>query len=443
VTALAAPARAQTSGAYESHMSAGAKLVEEESWAAAEAEFEAAYKADPRAAPLVQMAACARALGRYPQAIAAIERALRDHAATMSVDEKKAAEQTLAEMRAELGAVQVTLAPKEATLRIDGEDLPREALAKPIPLGPGPHRLEARLEGYAPAAQTITIQGAGDIVAVKLGLVPDRGRVTIVAPDERTTIAIDESPVGAGTWSGLLTPGQHVVHVVQPNGLAWAMTITVVAGKAIEARPAQEGQRSAPPSPPAKRGFYVLGAATVFFPIAPSDFSSGTSFGFSGGVRGGYRVAPIFGAELSLEYAHAGASGQGKPSFADTPNASYPMSYSLSSFRAGVHARLMTTGQRMRFVQTFGGGLMVDSISWKADKNVIDRQGASGLDGFGASETGFEVDLNGVLLGLAAQALLGSSGALTLPKHDKFSAETFGGPQFSIGLGLRGGYRLW
>ncbi len=423
-------------------MAAGAKLVEDESWAAAEAEFEAAFKADPRAAPLVQMAACARAMGRYPQAIAALERALRDHAATLSADEKKAAEQTLAEMRAELGAVQVTLAPRDATLRIDGEDLPREALAKPIPLGPGPHRLEARLEGYAPAAQTINIQGAGDIVAVKLGLVPDRGRVTVVAPDERATITVDEVPVGAGTWSGLLTPGQHVLHVVQANGLAWAMTINLVAGKPIEARPAQEGRRSAPPSPPAKRGFYVLRAVTALFPISPSDFT-GTSVGVSGGVRGGYRLASIFGAEISLEYAHAGASGQGKPSFADTPNTSYPMSYSLSSFRVGAHARFMTTGQRVRFVQTFGGGLMFDSISWKADKDAITRQGASGLDGFGASETGFEVDINGVLLGLAAQALLGSSSALTAPKHDKFSAETFGGPQFSIGLGLRGGYRLW
>jgi hypothetical protein len=111
----------------------------------------------------------------------------------------------------------------------------------------------------------------------------------------------------------------------------------------------------------------------------------------------------------------------------------------------GLGLRLMTTGQRVRFVQVLGGGVMYDAIHWTpgAGPGALPRQGAAGADGFGMSETGVEVDVARVLLGLTLQQIVGSHGALTLAQHDKFSADTYGGPQYSLGLGLRGGYRLW
>jgi hypothetical protein len=202
----ALPARADGAG-YEQHMASGKKLLEEESWAAARAEFEAAYAAQPKAAALLQIAACEPALQRWPKAIAAVERALRDHAGTLDEAEKKAAEKELAELRASIGTVQVIVAPGIATLRVDGEDQPAEGPQRVLVLGPGPHRLEARLEGWSPAAQTVTITG-GDSVAIKLGLTPDRGRVTVRAPDAAMAIAVDEDAVGQGTWSGWLPPGR-------------------------------------------------------------------------------------------------------------------------------------------------------------------------------------------------------------------------------------------
>src|SRR5271154_6537757 len=85
-----APARADPPAAYEQHMASGRKLLEDESFTAARAEFEAAYAAAPRAAPLLQIAACERAAQRWPQAIAAVTRALGDHAGTLDEAEKKA-----------------------------------------------------------------------------------------------------------------------------------------------------------------------------------------------------------------------------------------------------------------------------------------------------------------------------------------------------------------
>ncbi len=442
-----APARAAppppVSAVYEQHMASGKKLLDDESWLAARAEFEAAYASQPRAAPLVQIAACEQAVQRWPQAITALERALRDHAGSLDESERKAAEQALAELRAQLGTVEVVIAPAEATLRVDGEDQPSAGPRRSILLGPGPHRLEARLEGWAPAAQTVTVAG-GSAVTIELGLAPDRGRVTVHAPDGATAIAVDESRVGEGEWSGWLPPGPHVVHVYTPGGAAWSMAVEVIAGATIDVRPAQQGSPSAPPEGLRRsaRGPYGLLALTTFVPLPPSGFG-GTAAGFSGGLRLGYRFAGVAGGELSVEYAHASASGDGTPSFVDTPGVVVPLAYSLSSLRAGLGVRLMTTGQRAHFVQVLGGGVMYDSIRWTSGAPGITRQGASGVDGFGVSETGVEVDLAGVLLGVALQQVIGSRGALDLAQHDAFSADTFLGPQYSIGLGLRGGYRLW
>ena len=446
-TGATGPARAEpppgATGRYEQHMASGKKLLEDESWLAAQAEFEAAYAAQPRAAPLVQIAVCAEAVQRWAQAIAALERALRDHAATLDEVEKKAAEQALAELRAQLGTLVVSIAPPDATLRIDGEDQPGTGPRRSIVVGPGQHRVEARLEGWAPAARTIAL-GSGGGATLELALAPDRGRVTVHAPDGANLIAVDESRVGTGEWSGWLPPGPHVVHVYAPQGAAWSMAIEVVAGAAVEVSPAQQGSRSAAPEGPRRpvRGPYGLLALTAFVPLPPTDFV-GTAAGFSGGVRLGYPLTPIVGGELVVEYAHAAATGEGKPAFADTPGGVVPLSYALSSLRAGLGVRLTTTGERARFVQVFSGGVMYDAVRWTPGSPGITRQGASGVDGFGMSETGVELDFSGGLLGLTLQQVIGSRGALELARHDAFAADTFPGPQYALGLGVRGGYRLW
>ena len=358
-------------------MASGAKLLEDESYEAARAEFQAAYAAQPKAAALTSIALCDRALFRYPQAIAALERALRDHGATMSEADRKSAEASIAELRAQIGFVQVILVPSGATLRIDGEDQPKGISQRTIPLAPGSHRLEARLEGYTPAAQTIAL-ASGDTAAMKLRLVP---------------IAVAE--------------------------------------------------RMASLAPAPARGVYALASINVVAPLPPSDFS-GAGFGFSAGARVGYRFAPIAGAELGFEYARVGVGGEGRPSFPakQEQGVTYPLGYTLSSFRIALGARLMTTGERVRFVQTLGGGIAIDSMSWEPSAGPS-RKDAKGVNGFALSETGVEVDFGGALVGLTLQTLLGSSGGLDHDTHDEYSAETYSGPQLSIGLGLRGGYRFW
>jgi hypothetical protein len=370
----ASPARAdEPADPYAQHLASAARLVEEENHAAARAEFEAAYRAQPKPGALLGMALCDKALFRYPQAMATLERVLADPA--LDAAERRTAEEALAEMKALLGFVQVVLVPAGATLRIDGEDQPAGAANRTLPLAAGSHRLEARFPGHAPAAQTITL-ASGETAAVKLRLVP--------------------------------------------------------------------GGDSAVTAPAGARGPYLLAAASVFVPLPPADFS-GTGVGVAVGARVGYRFLSVLGGELGFEYAHVAAAGQGKPSLSDVSGATYKLGYELSCFRFGAHVRLMTPGERVRFVQILGGGVMADSIGWEPGAGTPARQNAKGADGFGISETGFEVDLRGGLIGLTLQQIVGGSGGLEHPRQagEVYATGAYGGPQYAIGLGLRGGYRLW
>jgi hypothetical protein len=370
--AVAPSARADAEG-FKQHMSAGQKLVEDENLAGARAEFEAAYAAQPRAQALLEVAACERAMLRYPQAIAALERALSAHGGDLSEAERGRARAAVEEMRAQLGHVEITLSPAGATLRVDGEDQPQGA--RKIALGPGTHRLEARLAGHAPAAQTISLD-SGETARASLTLKPEAG------------------PVQADV-------------VVPPAA-----------------------------SP---RGAYLLAGVVIFVPLPPTDFT-GTAPGVSVGARAGYRLTSVVGLEGSLDYARYVVSGTGRPSYADlTPE----LRFEHQAVRGGVHLRLMTTAERVRFVQTLGGGVMGDFTRWTPGASGPARQGKSGANGFALAETGIELDIRGGLIGVLMQNLIGTSGGLNHDKHDAYTAETYAGPQYAIGFGLRGGYRFW
>ena len=122
--------------AYRQHMDNGVKLYQDKNYAAAIAEFDAAYKLRPRASPLVNISLCQKGLFNYPKAIAALETALGKHADSMSEADKSAAAETVKDMRALLAQVTIELSPANATVSVDGEDLAASATARPIPLGP-------------------------------------------------------------------------------------------------------------------------------------------------------------------------------------------------------------------------------------------------------------------------------------------------------------------
>ena len=142
--------------AYKQHMDNGVKLFADHNYPAAIAEFQAAYQLKPKASPLINVALCYKAQFKYPKAIETLEEALSKHADTLDEADKKAAEDAIAEMKALLAHVKVTVTPPEAAITVDGETQAPDA-EKKIALSPGTHKIGAKLEGYTVTDQDLSV----------------------------------------------------------------------------------------------------------------------------------------------------------------------------------------------------------------------------------------------------------------------------------------------
>lgn len=425
-------AEPSSADAYKQHMSNGVKLYNDENFGAAIAEFEAAYAERPRASPLVNLALCHKSLFHYPKAIAALERALEHHHDTMQAEDRTAAETAIREMRALLGYITVDVTPSQAVLYVDGEALPPGAKDKPIPLGPGKHRISARAEGYESAEETVSVTSADRDKVVRFALEPNMGWVVVKTGDPEMAIAIDQQPMAMGEWAGLVEPGTHLVQMYKPGGAEYAFQVLVVAGKAQEVRPDVGGVPIAlpkaaavqtkktttpatkiakPPAPP-QRGLYAQATGGVHIMFG-EDGAGGMA-----GARFGYRTSTRVGFEFMFDYMSNRVTTEAAP--ADDRVA-------MNALRFGGGFRLMSPGRTARFVATIGGGL---AYKW------ITKGDSSQVVPFGNLDMGFEYDWSGVLLGIAAQH------NVLLP-GDEVGRMELSDPRFTLGLGVRLGYAGW
>jgi hypothetical protein len=466
---------------YKQHMSNGVKLFQDKNYAAAIVEFQAAYAAKPKASPLINIALCHKGLFQYPKAVAALREALTKHGDAMDPGDKKATEEAIAEMSALLAYVTVRVSPDHAVLSIDGEDQPPGAAEKPIPLGPGPHKIAARASGHASAEASLSVASGDKSKAIALELVPDKGFVRVRAPDGQTAIAIDQKAMGRGSWEGYVAPGRHVVQVYKGGVSSGAVEVLVSAGKAQEiapggedgelttrpisgvryfGKPAGDASIDAPPElalgsgkakdkaggkverkkDPALTGFYGHAAGSFFGIVAGGpDLERSDLGGWSFGVRGGYRLSTAFGIELMLDYSNTtgieeppGMDGQPAPPEVESEG------YDLDSIRFGTNIRFMTPGYRARFVATLGLGFAQDtgSLYLASDPNRENLAVGDATTVYFNLEQGVEFNLKHVLLGLVLQQVAGTTGRFT-------EASDFGGGQVTLGLGLRVGYGRW
>lgn len=466
-------------------MDNGIKLYQDGNYLAALVEFRAAYDARPKASPLVNIALCYKAKFNYPKAIETLETALARHGDTMDASDKQAAEGAIADMRALLAYASVELTPKQATLLVDGEEQAPGAADKPIPLGPGAHQIAARADGYAPSEQLVTV-ASGEHPKVKLALVPDKGWVVVRAVDPRQNIAIDQRAVGTGEWSGLLTPGLHVVQIYGGLGAPFAAQILVAAGKKLTVRPGGSGSGGAPlptfpgaapgltpapapfttptststpaattttppstlpapkpePTPLVRRGPYGFVLGAIIFPaLHPPEFiDAERDFGAEYGLRAGYQVNRIAGFDLTFQHS------------AITSTSSFDRSsYQAFSNRFSVGLRLLTTGKTVRLATAFGGGTVSDELYFflkpQLEKRCSTelmvtscplRGSLSAFDAFMYLEGAIEIDLDHVLIDIGAELNLQSTSRI-----GEGGSIYAGSALVHLGPALRVGYRLW
>jgi hypothetical protein len=442
------------------HFRTGVKLYNDGNYDGARAEFEAAYALKPGPSSLQNIALCQKAQFHYVEAVDTLDRLLAAHGTSLSDAEKQAVQTAIAELNGVIGTIVVDVSPADASITLDGTPVAPAQRDRGIRVSVGEHTLEAKASGYAPGRGVVRVVG-GQKAKWSLALRATAGFVDVVADDPEAAIAIDDTGLAYGRWSGPLSPGRHYVQVYKAGYETFEKSFWLEPGQKlpIAARlgpkddsadesdaPSQPGTVPRPPQRP-QRGFYALGALSlVGLDEAPQDLNidkAKSTAGGSLGVRAGYRLWTPVGAEFVLE------GGQHKIPDAcqkDALGNCVDRSYTLSSLRVGGAVRLMSSGSRLRFTATLGVGAVRHKLHLARLDESKPGGDAEGFDPFFMAELGAQYNAGHVLLELCLVAFLDGASNLNGRLDGGEDTPVFGdhaGALPMLGAGLRVGWGEW
>lgn len=202
---------------------AGFKLYEGGDYAGALSRFKAAegiYHAPPH---LLFMGRCQDKLGKLVEAKQLyqqlVDEDLGDQATGPFGEAQAEGRQALEALAGRIPTLQVTLEGTDASLAavsIDGQPVAAEALADPIEVNPGEHRLVLEVAGHEPAETTVTVEEgtAGHPVTLPVGPATAEEAGPAPPPDEEEAPSIvpplivagvGVAAIGVGVVTGILT----------------------------------------------------------------------------------------------------------------------------------------------------------------------------------------------------------------------------------------------
>src|SRR6185369_9334753 len=244
-------------------------------------------------------------------------------------------------------------------------------------LNVGEHALSVDAPGYNPERRTLRVAGGQRELPVALELRCVSGFVDVSSNDPTANIAIDGLPKARRAYRGAVEPDtDHLLQVYREGVETFEQTFQVGVCKTIAIKAVLEGLDGAPqadeadaaaplPGAPPKRtqrGFFgllsldLLGLAKQ--PLAPhvAKPSSGGGFGAIG-LRAGYRIGNPVALALRLDVGALQAEGATETATGKTRD------YALTSIHFGPDLKLMTTGDKLRFVTTVGAGVVHHRLS--------------------------------------------------------------------------------
>lgn len=255
-SAVAAPSAPPTAEVVKARelFQRGAALVQTAQWAEALASFEQSAELRPHPITTYNIGACERALGRYTVARETLERALlQDPSINGKLPESLRAEAKayLTEIERVLVRVDLTVAPVDATLAVDGRPLkntdtaaiaglrlPGHGEALPsghaeLVLDPGTHLFTLSRKGYSDQLLTKTFKpGARQTLALNLDLLPARVRVS--SNEQGARVRIGAFDVGYAPVDVERPSGAYSVKVEKPGFNSYETTVRVNSGEAAD-----------------------------------------------------------------------------------------------------------------------------------------------------------------------------------------------------------------
>ncbi len=445
----ASSARADDAEAARTHFSTGVRLYDAHDYAAALAEFQAAYAVKRSPQIKRNIALCLRGLGRHPEAIDALEEMLAEGGDALKPDVKDGAKQAIGEMNALVATVRVRVVytgrtpPAAVAVTIDDRAVTTERLARPVRLLPGEHVFKAVATGYFQAEQRARLTAGQPETAIEIGLVAveiaARGRLVVQTNVSTARVAIDGVEVGAGTWSGDVPAGAHRIDATAAGYPAHSVTVNVPANGQESVSVDMASPAVAAPDVVAAHVphlWYVSGGLGVFgeslVPTAKLDGNGTTKHSFGGAglvVHGGRRI----GAHLALGLvAELGAMATKEYQSTDTLSQN---NITVTNWVLAPELRLMSSGK----IRGFGGlalGLAGQGVSAKLPQTSAfggqRTEHGSGVAGIGLLEGGGQLELGRAFV----------EAALFLDVHGVGTVDTSGDRYFADSPVARAGLRL-
>lgn len=211
-------ARARTS--FET----GVEALRQEDYPGALSAFQASWSLNPRPIVMFNIANCQAALFDYPAAIASFRIYLEVGAESEPADRMEDARGRIAELEPRVGQVVLTVDPPGAQVLVDGRDVGTTPLADALRLGPGPHVLELRRDGFEAFRRELTVEQGErvEVVAVLLPAAPVVGPVEPpVGPLEPTPEEPEDDSVVGSWWLWTIVGAVVVGGAVTAGVLLW------------------------------------------------------------------------------------------------------------------------------------------------------------------------------------------------------------------------------
>jgi outer membrane receptor for ferrienterochelin and colicins len=188
----AAPAVAGDKAEAQKHFKTGLALMKVEDFAGAAAEFEASVATFPTKTGLFNLANCYKALQRYGDALAVIDRLKRDFASKLKPEIKEAVERQEREIQSLVARLTLETVPADASIKIDGKDVGTGPTLGPLLLGPGEHEIEAARPGHHSQRRSVKlVSGAGQ--TEKFVLEAEAGSLVVRANVAGAAVFVDSA----------------------------------------------------------------------------------------------------------------------------------------------------------------------------------------------------------------------------------------------------------
>lgn len=207
------PISPETKAKARRHFMRGLRLLREQAWAPALAEFLLSRELFPTRVATNNAAIALRRLERYDEALDMWETLLRDFEVPDA--ERQAAQKAIAQLRELVGTIDVTGAEPGAAIVVSSEDVGEYPPVKPIRVPAGNHVVRVFKEGFEPFETRVDVAGGQTVtVEAKLERLKDSGRLRVTERTGKTVdVLVDNVVMGQTPWEGRLAVGTHMVRL--------------------------------------------------------------------------------------------------------------------------------------------------------------------------------------------------------------------------------------